>query len=231
VLPPLPEGAPLDRLGLAQWLIAAEHPLTARVQVNRLWLQLFGNGLVKTADDFGSQGELPNHPELLDWLAVEFREGGWNVKAMMRMMVTSATYRQSSRVTPELVQRDPENRLLARGPRFRLDAETLRDQALALGGLLVTKMGGPSVKPRQPAGLWFAVGYSGSNTVRFVQDQGPEKVHRRTLYTFIKCTAPPRRPRCFRPDRRRPASGPGSSTARPMISAIISPRVPCTSTT
>lgn len=190
-LPPMPEDAPLDRLGLAQWLLLPEHPLTARVQVNRLWAQVFGTGLVKTADDFGSQGEMPSHPELLDWLAVEFRESGWDMKAMLKQLVTSATYRQSSRSTPALVQRDPENRLLARGPRFRLDAEMLRDQALAVSGLLVPKMGGPSVKPPQPAGLWFAVGYSGSNTVRFSQDHGPDKVHRRTLYTFIKRTAPP----------------------------------------
>ena len=190
-LPPMPEDASLDRLGLAQWLLLPEHPLTARVQVNRLWAQVFGTGLVKTADDFGSQGEVPSHPELLDWLAVEFRESGWDMKAMLRMLVTSATYRQCSRSTPDLVGRDPENRLLARGPRFRLAAEALRDQALAVSGLLVPKMGGPSVKPPQPDGLWFAVGYSGSDTVRFSQDYGPDKVHRRTLYTFIKRTSPP----------------------------------------
>jgi hypothetical protein len=190
-LPPLPEGAPLDRLGLAQWLVAPEHPLTARVHVNRVWLQLFGTGIVKTADDFGSQGDVPSHPELLDWMAVDFREGGWDIKRLLKTLVTSAAYRQSSRTTPELVRRDPENRLLARGPRFRLDAEMLRDQALAVSGLLVRQMGGPSVKPPQPDGLWFAVGYSGSNTVRFKKDEGPDKVHRRTLYTFIKRTSPP----------------------------------------
>ena len=191
VLPPMPDGAPLNRLGLAQWLVDPAHPLTARVTVNRYWQQLFGTGIVKTSDDFGSQADPPSHPELLDWLAVEFREGGWDVKDLLRRMVTSAAYRQSARATPELLRRDPENRLLARGPRFRLDAEMLRDQALAVSGLLVDQLGGPSVKPPQPDGLWFAVGYSGSNTVRFQQDHGSDKVHRRTLYTFIKRTSPP----------------------------------------
>lgn len=190
VFPPLPPDAPNDRLGLAQWLVEPGHPLTARVAVNRLWQQLFGIGLVKTVDDFGSQGEMPSHPQLLDWLAVQLIQDDWDVKQTMKRLVMSATYRQSSDVTAELYRRDPENRLLARGPRFRLDAEMLRDQALALSGLLVRDLGGPSVKPPQPD-LWFAVGYSGSNTVRFKQDQGREKVHRRTLYTFIKRTAPP----------------------------------------
>jgi len=188
-LPPMPKDAPVNRLGFAQWLLDPSHPLTARVTVNRFWQQMFGVGIVKTTEDFGSQGEPPSHPELLDWLAVEFRESGWDVRALMKQIVMSAAYRQSSHLTPELV--DPENRLLARGPRFRLDAEMLRDQALAISGLLVDKMGGPSVKPPQPDGLWFAVGYSGSNTVRFKKDEGPDKVHRRTLYTFIKRTSPP----------------------------------------
>ncbi|MEX1040891.1 MAG: PSD1 and planctomycete cytochrome C domain-containing protein [Pirellulaceae bacterium] len=190
-LPPLPEDAPVNRLGLALWMVSPEHPLTARVAVNRLWYQLFGVGLVKTLEDFGSQGEMPSHPELLDNLAIEFREQGWDTKKMLKRLVMSATYRQSSKLTPELVSRDPENRLLARGPRYRLDAEMLRDQALSLSGLLSTKLGGPSVKPPQPDGLWFAVGYSGSDTVRFKADEGKDKVHRRTLYTFIKRTAPP----------------------------------------
>ncbi len=146
---------------------------------------------MKTAEDFGVQGEPPSHPELLDWLAVDFQDHGWDVKRFIRMIVTSSVYRQSSRVRPELYERDPENRLLARGPRYRLDAEMLRDQALAVSGLLCLKMGGPSVKPPQPDGLWFAVGYSGSNTVRFKKDSGHDKVHRRTVYTFIKRTAPP----------------------------------------
>jgi hypothetical protein len=190
-LPPMDPAAPNNRLGLAQWLTSRGNPLTARVAVNRFWQQLFGVGLVKTADDFGSQGERPSHPELLDYLAVDFIDKGWDVKRFMRELALSATYRQTSHAEPELFRRDPENRLLARGPRFRLDAEMLRDQALFLGGLLVEKLGGPSVKPPQPAGLWEAVGYSGSNTVKFVPDTGHEKVHRRTLYTFIKRTAPP----------------------------------------
>ena len=165
--------------------------LTARVAVNRFWLQVFGTGIVKTAEDFGSQGEPPSHPELLDWLAVQFREDGWDVKRFMKRLVMSATYRQSSHVTPESLARDPANRLLARGPRFRLDAETLRDQAFFLGGLLVEQVGGPSVKPPQPAGLWEAVGYTDSNTARFTADTGAEKVHRRSLYTFWKRTSPP----------------------------------------
>jgi hypothetical protein len=190
-LPPFPAGALRNRLGLARWLVAPEHPLTARVAVNRLWQQVFGTGLVRTAEDFGSQGELPSHPELLDWLAVQFREDGWDVKKMMRRLVTSATYRQASRLTPDRQARDPANRLLSRGPRFRLDAEAVRDQALFVSGLLVERQGGPSVKPPQPAGLWEAVGYTGSNTVRFTADAGHEKVHRRSLYTFWKRTAPP----------------------------------------
>jgi hypothetical protein len=175
---------------LAQWCVAPEHPLTARVAVNRFWQQVFGTGLVKTAEDFGAQGEPPSHPELLDWLAVDFRENGWDMKRLMKQLVMSSAYRQSSKVTPELFQRDPENRLLARGPRFRLEAETLRDQALSVSGLLVEKIGGPGVKPPQPD-LWGAVAYVGSNTMKFEKDSGHEKVHRRTLYTFFKRTAPP----------------------------------------
>ena len=191
VLPPLPQNAPLNRLGVAEWLVSGNHPLTARVTVNRLWQQVYGTGLVKTSEDFGSQGEPPSHPELLDWLAIQFVNDGWDVKAMMKRLVMSATYRQASRTTAESAARDLDNRLYSRGPRFRLDAEMLRDQALAVSGLLVNKLGGPGVKPPQPDGLWHAVGYSGSNTVRFVADQRPDQVHRRTIYTFIKRTAPP----------------------------------------
>ena len=190
-LPPLPAGAPTNRLGLAQWLIAPSHPLTARVAVNRFWLQIFGTGIVKTAEDFGAQGEPPSHPELLDWLAVQFREDGWDVKRFIKRLVMSATYRQTSRVTPESLAKDPANRLLARGPRFRLDAETLRDQALFLGGKLVETVGGPSVKPPQPFGLWEAVAYTDSNTAHFKADTGVEKIHRRSFYTFWKRTSPP----------------------------------------
>jgi hypothetical protein len=189
-LPPLPKDAPATRLGLAQWLVAPDHPLTARVTVNRFWQQFFGSGIVKTAEDFGAQGQWPTHPELLDWLAVEFRESGWNVKHILKLIVTSATYRQSSRLTPEMVQRDPANDLLARGPRFRLDAEVIRDSALAMSGLLVEKIGGKSVKPYQPEGLWEAISFVGSNTGTFKQDEG-EALYRRSLYTFWKRTSPP----------------------------------------
>lgn len=189
-LPPLPADAPKNRLALAEWLVSDEHPLTSRVTVNRYWQRYFGNGLVKTAEDFGSQGESPSHPELLDWLAVEFRESGWDIKALQKLIVMSGAYRQSSRVTHEKLKADPENRLLARGPRFRMDAESVRDNALFVSGLLVERMGGSSVKPYQPEGLWEAVGYSGSNTVKFTQDHG-DKLYRRSMYTFWKRTAPP----------------------------------------
>ncbi len=189
-LPPLPKDAPPTRLGFAQWLVSPEHPLTSRVIVNRFWQQFFGTGIVKTAEDFGAQGQWPTHPELLDWLAVEFRESGWNVKHLLKLIATSATYRQSSRVTPEILQRDPENQLLARGPRFRLDAEVIRDSALAMSGLLVEKLGGKSVKPYQPDGLWEAISFVGSNTGTFKQDEG-DALYRRSLYTFWKRTSPP----------------------------------------
>jgi hypothetical protein len=184
--PPLPKDAPNNRLGFAKWLVAPENPLTARVAVNRHWQMLFGFGLVKTVEDFGAQGDWPSHPELLDWLAVEFRDGGWDVKKLLKTIVTSATYRQSSRVTAALLQRDPDNRLLARGPRFRLPAGVIRDQALYAAGLLVEKQGGPSVKPYQPAGLVMEL----TGTEEYVQDHG-EKLYRRSLYTFWKRTVAP----------------------------------------
>ena len=186
VLPPLPAGAPNNRLGFAQWVVDPANPLTARVAVNRFWQLYFGTGLVKTVENFGSQGELPSHPELLDWLATEFIRTGWDVKALQKTIVMSATYRQSSRVTPELLQKDPENRLLARGPRVRLPAEMVRDQALAVAGLLVEKIGGPSVKPYQPAGLWTEL----TGGEDYHPDKG-EGLHRRSLYTYWKRTAPP----------------------------------------
>ncbi len=191
VLPEFSKELPANRLGLALWLADPQHPLTARVAVNRIWQQFFGTGLVATAEDFGAQGAVPTHPNLLDWLAVDFQQNGWDVKRLVKLLVTSATYRQQSRTPPTKLKVDPDNRLLSRGPRFRLDAETLRDQALAVGGLLVPKIGGPAVKPPQPDGLWFAVGYTRSNTVRFKKDLGSDKVHRRSIYTFWKRTAPP----------------------------------------
>ncbi len=180
-----------DRLGLAQWLLSDQHPLTARVAVNRIWQQFFGMGIVGTSEDFGAQGELPTHPELLDWLALSFVKHGWDIKHLVKTIVMSSAYRQSTRATAAKLKLDPANRFLSRGPRFRLDAETLRDQALAVSHLLVPTVGGPAVKPPQPSGLWYAVGYSGSNTVRFKADAGHQKVHRRSLYTFWKRTAPP----------------------------------------
>jgi len=191
-LPPMPEGYPNNRLGFAKWLVGAEHPLTSRVAVNRFWQMLFGEGLVKTGEDFGSQGELPSHPELLDWLAVTFRDGepgrrgSWDVKALLKTIVMSATYRQSSKLSPQIQQRDPDNRLLARGPRFRLPAEMIRDQALFVSGLLAEKIGGPSVKPYQPDGLYKDMAFSG--LTGYDRDKG-EGLWRRSLYTFWKRTA------------------------------------------
>jgi mono/diheme cytochrome c family protein len=184
-LPPLPAGLWNNRLGLARWLVDPANPLTARVTVNRYWQMFFGVGLVKTVEDFGSQGEWPTHPELLDWLATEFVGNGWNVKAILRTIVTSATYRQASKVNPELLRRDPENRLLARGPRFRLSAEMMRDQALFASGLLVEKLGGPSVKTYQPGSLWRELA-----DVDYTPDHG-ENLYRRSMYTFWKRTVAP----------------------------------------
>ncbi|HVR76617.1 MAG TPA: PSD1 and planctomycete cytochrome C domain-containing protein [Planctomycetota bacterium] len=193
-LPPLPEGAPPTRLGLARWLVDPSNPLTARVTVNRYWQMYFGTGLVRTAEDFGSQGEAPSHAGLLDWLAIELVESGWDVKALQARIVLSAAYRQSSRRAPELNERDPENRLLARGPRLRLQAEFIRDQALAAGGLLDRRIGGRSVSPYQPAGLWeeLASREDGANWTAqtYVQSHG-EDLYRRTMYTYWKRTAPP----------------------------------------
>ncbi len=190
IFPSLPSDAPKNRLGLARWLVDPAHPLTARVTVNRYWQQYFGVGIVKTAEDFGSQGQWPSHPELLDWLAVEFVQSGWNVKALHKLIVMSNTYRQSSHVTPELLQTDPNNELLARGPRFRLDAEVVRDSALNVSGLLREQVGGKSVRPYQPDGIWEAVSFVGSTTQYYKRDAG-DALYRRSLYTFWKRTAPP----------------------------------------
>ncbi|MFV1994693.1 MAG: DUF1553 domain-containing protein, partial [Verrucomicrobiales bacterium] len=192
LLPP-PDGAPLNRLGFARWLVQREHPLTARVAVNRLWQIFFGAGIVTSSGDFGSQGAWPSHPDLLDWLAVEFMESGWDTKALIRKIVLSSTYRQDSSSAPEKLSADPENRLLARGPRFRLQGEFLRDSALKIGGLLSPRIGGPSVHPYQPPGLWKEVSHYGSSPATaqvFIQDHG-ERLHRRSLYTFWKRTVPP----------------------------------------
>ncbi len=185
-LSPLPDGAPPNRLGMARWLVQPNHPLTARVAVNRYWYMLFGTGIVKTVEDFGAQGEWPSHPALLDWLAVDFIESGWDIKRMLKQVVMSNAYRQSSRVARELWQRDPQNRLLARGPRFRLQGEFVRDNALAASGLLANTIGGPSVRPYQPPGLWKEVALGGA---RFVQDKG-DKLYRRSMYIYWKRSAP-----------------------------------------
>ncbi len=192
VLPPLEssDGARATRLELARWLVRPDHPLTARVAVNRAWLRYFGRGLVASAEDFGTRGAHPTHPELLDWLATEFVRSGWDVKALHRLIVTSATYRQSSRARPDAAALDPANALLARAPRLRLPAEAIRDGALAIGGLLVERVGGPSVRPYQPSGLWRVVAYPTSNTATFQRGEG-DALWRRSLYTFWKRTSPP----------------------------------------
>ena len=189
-LPPLPAGQPHNRLALAQWTVSPENPLTARVTVNRMWNELFGAGLVETTEDFGIMGQRPSHPELLDWLAVEFRESGWNMKHMYKLMVMSAVYRQSAKANSEQLARDPKNLLLAHGPRFRMDAEMLRDIALQSSGLLVNKIGGPSVKTYQPGNVWESIGYPKSDTTIYKQDHG-EALYRRSLYTYWKRMAMP----------------------------------------
>ena len=179
-LPPLANASSKPRLRMAQWLVDGEHPLTSRVAVNRQWQILFGRGLVETSEDFGSQGKLPSHPGLLDWLSVEFSQTGWNVKRLVRLIVTSATYRQSSRTSSQALRLDPSNRLLSRSPRYRLPAQTIRDQALAVSGLLDKELGGPSVKPYQPPGLWADFSFG---KIRYKQDKG-SRLYRRSLYTF-----------------------------------------------
>ena len=210
---------PRNRLGFAKWLLRPEHPLTARVTVNRFWSEVFGTGLVKTAGDFGVTGELPSHPELLDWLAVEFRESGWDVKKLFKLIVTSATYRQSAAVTPEKLEKDPDNRLLSRGPRFRMDAEMVRDYALAASGLLSPKIGGPSVKPYQPPGVWEAVAMIGSNTRDYKQDTG-ESLYRRSMYTFWKRSAPPASMDIFNAPNRETASMVRERTNTPLQALV-----------
>lgn len=187
VLNPMTPQMPRNRLGLATWLVDPEHPLTSRVAVNRYWQRLFGTGLVKSIEDFGTQGAWPSHPDLLDTLAIEFVESGWDVKAMLRLMLNSATYRQSSLVTPAWLERDPENRLLARAARLRLDAEQIRDQALAVSGLITQKLGGPSVFPYQPKGLWLELNNRPGLSSEYVVGSG-DSLYRRSVYTFWKRT-------------------------------------------
>ncbi len=189
-LPSLPADMPRNRLALAKWTVSAENPLTARVTVNRMWNELFGTGIVETTEDFGIMGQRPSNPELLDWLAVEFRESGWDVKHMYKLMVMSAAYRQSAKSTPEQLKKDPRNLFLSHGPRFRMDAEMLRDVALQSGGLLVDRIGGPSVKPYQPANVWEQVSYPSSDTLIYVQDHG-QALYRRSMYTYWKRMASP----------------------------------------
>jgi hypothetical protein len=189
-LPPMPEDLPRNRLGLAKWLLQPNQPLTARVTVNRFWQEIFGTGIVKTTGDFGNSGELPSHPELLDWLAIEFRDSGWDMKKFFKLIVMSSAYRQSCALTPAKLALDPQNRLLSRGARYRMDAEMVRDYALKAGGLLVPRIGGPSVRPYQPEGVWEAVAMIGSDTRNYKRDSG-ESLYRRSLYTFWKRAAPP----------------------------------------
>ncbi|MCK6501325.1 MAG: DUF1549 and DUF1553 domain-containing protein, partial [Nitrospira sp.] len=204
-LPSFPSGAPMNRLGLARWLVSPDHPLTARVTVNRYWQMYFGTGLVKTAEDFGAQGDWPSHPELLDWLSREFIESGWDIKHLQRLILTSAAYRRDSRVTEEHFQKDAENRWLARGPRFRLQAEFIRDQALAISGLLEGRIGGASVSPYQPPGLWEELSMredsKNFSAQFFVQSKGAD-LYRRSMYTFWKRSSPPPQMSTFdAPDR------------------------------
>ena len=190
MLPPLPTGAPRNRLTLAKWLVDPGNPLTARVAVNHFWQMYFGLGIVKTSEDFGSQGDPPVNQDLLDWMATEFVRSKWDVKAMQKLIVTSAAYKQSSKVTPELLERDPENRLLARGPRFRLPAEMVRDNALALSGLMNPQIGGASVLPYQPKGLWEEMAFGGEYSAQTYEQSHGADLYRRSMYTFVKRTVP-----------------------------------------
>jgi hypothetical protein len=221
-LPPMPPGAPQNRLGLAQWITMKGNPLTARVAVNRIWKLFFGEGLVGTLADFGLQGDWPTHPELLDWLAVDFVESGWDVKRLVRLIVTSETYRQSSAATAGQLETDPANQLLARGPRFRLPAEFVRDQALAVSGLLVPRLGGPSVNPYAPGDLWREVSHYGSTPATaqtFVQDHG-EKLYRRSLYTYLKRTASPPNMAAFDAPNREVCTVARSTTNTPLQALV-----------
>jgi hypothetical protein len=207
---------PKNRLGLATWLTDPKNPLTSRVIVNRYWQMLLGRGIVATSEDFGSQGQLPSHPELLDWLATHFMDSGWNLKALHKLIVTSATYRQSSDAAPELLARDPENKLLARGPKQRLTAEMLRDSALAAAGLLVKKVGGPSVKPYQPEGLWEEK----SAGAKYEPDKG-EGLYRRSMYTYWKRTSPHPAMTTFDAPERNSCLARRQSTSTPLQALVL----------
>ena len=213
-----PESVPRNRLGFARWLVSPQNPLTARVTVNRIWQQFFGTGIVRTTEDFGTQGEWPSHPGLLDWLAVEFVESGWDVKHLVRLIVHSAAYRQRSAATVEQFTTDPLNRNLGRGPRFRLDAEAIRDQALAASGLLVEKLGGPSVRPYQPPGLWKAVSYDGQ--LEYAPSSGGA-LYRRSLYTFWKRQSPPPNMLAFDAGSRETCSVRRSRTNTPLQALVL----------
>jgi len=222
MFPPLADDAPPNRLGLARWLVDPKHPLTARVAVNRIWYQLLGRGIVETLEDFGTQGAWPTHPQLLDYLATDFVAHGWDVKRLQRMIVTSATYQQSSYLTAELAARDADNLLLARGARFRMTAEMIRDNALAVGGLLKHRLGGPSVRPYQPAGLWVEVSvaddsYSGGP---FKQDHGDD-LYRRSVYTWWKRTCPPPALNAFDAPEREFCTVRRSRTNTPLQSLVL----------
>ncbi|MBC7771044.1 MAG: PSD1 domain-containing protein [Pyrinomonadaceae bacterium] len=226
-LSPLPDGAPANRLGLAQWITAADNPLFARVTVNRLWEIAFGTGIVKTSEDFGLQGEWPSHPELLDWLAVELRQGGyddrggrWDMQHMLRLIVTSATYRQSSTTRADVRERDPDNRLLASYPRRRLSAEQIRDQALFVSGLLKEQVGGPSVKPYQPPGLWQEVAMPQSNTREYKRGEMAD-LWRRSLYTYWKRAAPPPSMLTFDAPTRESCTTHRASTSTPLQALVL----------
>jgi hypothetical protein len=221
MLPPLGKDAPLNRLTLATWLVQPDHPLTSRVAVNRFWQMYFGTGIVKTQEDFGVQGEPPVHPELLDWLATEFVRTGWDVRAMQRLIVTSATYRQSSAVTPALLEKDPENRLLARGPRFRMPAEMIRDTALAASGLLNDEIGGPSVRPYQPAGIWEELAFGDGFSAQSYEQSHGRDLYRRGMYTFWKRTAPPASLATFDAPDREKCTGRRALTNTPLQALVL----------
>ena len=211
------DNLPKNRLGLSQWLFDEENPLTARVMTNRLWQMTFGKGIVSTPDDFGNQGALPTHPELLDWLAVDFRENGWDIKALLKKMVMSSTYQQSSYISPELLEKDPNNELLARAPRYRMPAEMIRDNALAVSGLLVKEMGGEPVMPYQPEGLWAQVS---SLKTPYVQQHG-DSLYRRSLYTYWKRAAPPPNMLTFDAPSRHTCTVKREATSTPLQALVL----------